>query len=107
MMVESYAVVNGVEGPRTRTPLPLLVRQDTLYRVRVDVRGSQFTVYVQGQMVTHWSDERLKSGGIGFFSAKGEQARLRWVEVQHQYDALGRLCAFLAPYGLPAREGKQ
>jgi hypothetical protein len=27
------------------------------------------------------------------------------VEVSHQYDALGRLCAYLAPYGIEGRNG--
>jgi hypothetical protein len=39
----------------------------------------------------------LTRGGIGFFSNRGEGARLRWVEVTHQADTLGRLCAALAP----------
>ncbi|MBI3682294.1 MAG: hypothetical protein HY235_18095 [Acidobacteria bacterium] len=104
-IIERYAVIAGKEEVHTRRPLPLQVHTDTLYRVRMDVRGNGFTLSVQGQVVDHWGDDRLKSGGIGFFSAKGEQARLRWVEVSHQYDFLGRLCAFLAPYSLPAREG--
>jgi hypothetical protein len=102
--VERFAVINGKEDRREKLVLPVPVRPDTLYRVRMELRGSAFTLLVQGRLVDHWSDERIKSGGIGFFSGKGEQARLRWVEVTHQYDFLGRLCAFLAPYS-PAREG--
>lgn len=104
-VIERYAVVNGGQSSYHRRPLPLQIRADTLYRVRMDVRGNGFTLLVQGQVVDYWSDDRLKTGGIGFFSAKGEQARLRWVEVSHQYDFLGRLCAFLAPYSLPAKDG--
>jgi hypothetical protein len=104
-IIERYAVINGKQSSYHRRPLPLQIHADTLYRVRVDVRGNGFTLLVQGQVVDYWSDDRLKTGGIGFFSAKGEQARLRWVEVSHQYDFLGRLCAFLAPYSLPAKDG--
>lgn len=104
-IIERYAVINGKESSLQRRPLPLQVRADMLYRVRMDVRGGGFTLSVEGQIVDYWSDERLKSGGIGFFSGKGELARLRWVEVSHQYDFLGRLCAFLAPYSVPAKEG--
>ncbi|MCC6367985.1 MAG: hypothetical protein IT165_31050 [Bryobacterales bacterium] len=104
-IIERYAVVNGKQSSHYRRPLPLQIHADTLYRIRVDVRGNGFTLLVQGQVVDYWSDDRLKTGGIGFFSAKGEQARLRWVEVSHQYDFLGRLCAFLAPYSLPAKDG--
>lgn len=76
------------------------VRQDTIYRVRVDVRSSDFITTVQGQVVDVFSDDRLARGGVGFFSEASEDARLRWVEVSHQYDMLGRLCAYLVPYNV-------
>jgi hypothetical protein len=100
-----YAVINGKEGPHVHKPLPLTVRPDILYRVLVDVRGSDFTIMAQGQVVDFWTDNRLERGGVGFFATRGERARLRWVEVSHQYDALGRVCAYLAPFGLEARNG--
>jgi hypothetical protein len=100
-----YAVINGKEGPHVDKPLPMTVRNDMLYRVQVNVRGSDFTIMAQGQIVDFWSDSRLRQGGIGFFCSRGERARLRWVEVSHQYDALGRLCAYLAPYGIEGRNG--
>jgi hypothetical protein len=100
-----YAVINGKEGPHTDKPLPITVRPDMLYRIQVNTRGSDFTIMAQGQVVDFWSDNRLSHGGVGFFSNRGERARLRWVEVSHQYDALGRLCAYLAPYGIEGRNG--
>ncbi len=80
------------------------VTRDSLYRVLMEVRQENYVLTVQGQIVDSWSEPRLKSGGVGFFSAKGELARLRWVGVWHQYDTLGRLCAFLAPYSISDRE---
>jgi hypothetical protein len=100
-----YAVINGREGPRVEKPLPITVRADSLYRVLVDVRGGDFTIMAQGQIVDFWSDRRLSHGGVGFFCNRGERARVRWVEVSHQYDTLGRLCAYLAPYGMESRNG--
>jgi hypothetical protein len=100
-----YAVINGKEGPHIEKPLPLTVRKDMLYRVMLNVQGSDFTIIAQGQVVDFWSDDRLKRGGVGFFCGRGEKARLRWVEVSHQYDTLGRLCAYLAPYGIEGRNG--
>ena len=97
-----YAVIDGKEGKHISKPLPLTVRADMLYRVMIDVHGSDFTIMAQGQVVDFFSDKRLKIGGVGFFCDRGEKARLRWVEVSHQYDALGRLCAYLAPYGMDA-----
>jgi hypothetical protein len=95
-----YAVINGRAGSRVEKPLPLTARPDMFYRVAVDVRGGDFTIRVQDQIVDFWSDNRLRRGGVGFFCERGERARLRWVEVTHQYDMLGKLCAFLAPYGM-------
>jgi len=100
-----YAVVDGKEGPHTRVSIPLTVANDTLYRVKTTVRGSSFTVSVQGLVVDTWNEDRLRRGGVGFFSPKGEQSLLRWVTVTHQYDTLGKLCAYLAPLSIPSRKG--
>lgn len=100
-----YTVINGKESSRVEKPLPLTVRPDMLYRVEVNVHGGDFTIMAQGQIVDFWSDNRLQHGGVGFFCNRGERARLHWVEVSHQYDALGRLCAYLAPYGVEGRNG--
>jgi hypothetical protein len=95
-----YAVINGRVSARKSIPLPMQARLDTIYRVRVDVRGSDYVTTVQGQVVDVFSDDRLLRGGVGFFSEPGEDARLRWLEVAHQYDMLGRLCAYLVPYNV-------
>jgi hypothetical protein len=93
-----YAVVNGVADARVDTTVPIDARADTLYRVVMDIHGADFSLSAQGQMIDAWSEPRLPHGGVGFFCARGEESRLRWVQVTHQYDMLGRLCAFLAPY---------
>jgi hypothetical protein len=98
--VVRYRVVGGKESGLVTLPLPISIRPDTVYRVRMDVRGRQFTTYVQGQVVDTFEDDRLTEGGVGFWSPKGDRSLLRWVEVMHQYDYLGRLCALLAPYPL-------
>jgi hypothetical protein len=100
-----YAVIDGKEERHVEKPLQLAARPDTLYRMVVDVRGSDFTIMAQGQLIDFWTDNRLPRGGVGFFCSRGEKARVRWVEVSHQYDALGRLCAYLAPYGFEGRNG--
>ena len=96
-VIQRYAVIDGIQDRVVQMAFPMTGRNDTFLRVRVDVRGQDFTTSVQDQVVDFWSDDRLDRGGVGFFSEKGERARLRWVEVSHQYDALGRLCALLAP----------
>ncbi len=103
--VTRYAVVDGKADSRVDTVAHIDARADQLYRVRMDVHGDDFALSVQGQLVDSWSESRLRRGGIGFFSARGEQSRLRWVQITHQYDMLGRLCAYLAPYNLPDADG--
>ena len=92
-----YAVIHGKEGPRKVKPLPFATRTDMLYRIRLEANGEDFVMLAQDKVVDAWSDGALKKGGVGFFCGKGEQARIRWVEVTHQYDRLGRLCAYLTP----------
>lgn len=102
--LQRYAVIDGHPAEAVQKRLPMQVTPDTLYRVLMETRGPNYVLTVQGQIVDSWTEHRLQSGGVGFFSAKGELARLRWVGVWHQYDALGRLCAFLAPYSISDRE---
>ena len=94
-----YTVIRGKEGPKQHKPLPFATRTDMLYRIRLEAHGQDFVLFAQDQVVDAWSDAVLKKGGVGFFCGKGEQARIRWVEVTHQYDKLGRLCAYLTPGG--------
>lgn len=103
--VTRYAVIGGKEGPHSDLLLPFPVRTDTLYHVRVEVRGPDYTLSIQDRVVDAWSDVRIKAGGVGFFSGKGEESRIRWVQVSHQYDTIGKLCAFLAAYNMESTSG--
>ena len=93
-------VKNGRESKQKLTVLTMNLRTDTIYRVRVDINGSDFTTSVLGQVVDTFTDASHPQGGIGFYGGRGETSRIRWVEVSHQYDTLGRLCAMLVPYEL-------
>ena len=57
-----------------------------------DWPGDSFSVSVNGQLVSAWTDHRLKSGGVGFFADKGEIANLRSIHVIDNQDFLGWLC---------------
>ena len=92
-----YAVIEGRQERPTTLPLPIAIRNDTLYQIRMEVRGDTFTTYLQGQVVDSFSDGRLGIGGIGLFSPNGDRALVRWIAIQHQYDLLGRFCAVIAP----------
>jgi hypothetical protein len=94
--IQRFAVIDGKEVNRKQTILPLTVSADTVYRVSVDVNGDSFTLMVQGRVVDFWSEEQLKAGGAGFFSAKGDQALIQNIRMSHQTDTIGKLFAALA-----------
>lgn len=72
-----YAIVNGEEQPHSQFPLTMPVRIDTLYKVRFDAIGNHFTTWIQDQKVDDWTDERLKTGGVGLYSDRGERISLK------------------------------
>jgi hypothetical protein len=72
-----YSVINGKENTHTQVMLPMEVKMDTIYNVRIDVNGSKFTTYVQDKLVDYWTDDQIKTGGTGFFSEKGEFAQIK------------------------------
>jgi hypothetical protein len=76
-----YLVANGRQTQVGRVPVDQDVRLDTLYSVRVDVQGPRFTTYVQGQQVDSWTDDQLKSGGVGFLNERDERGRVKSVSV--------------------------
>jgi len=72
-----FAVINGEEGAHTQLPLPMKVRRDTMYKIRMDAVGNHFTTYVMDEKVDDWTDERVKTGGVGLYSERGEVATLK------------------------------
>ena len=103
--ITRYAVINGQAQKQVNTVAAINARPDMLYRVSLNISESTYLLTLQGIVVDTWTEPRLKTGGVGFFSARGEESRLRWVQVTHQYDMLGRLCAYLAPYNIPNTNG--
>jgi len=91
-----YPVIDGNKGSRVLTPLRMMVHANTPYRVTMDVKGDRYRTFIEGQEADFWTDDRLKTGGIGFFSDAGERARVYWVKLESHGDFLGRICGFLS-----------
>lgn len=89
--IERFVMVGGREVDRVRLPIPVSIRPDTLYRVRVRVKGDAFSTFVDGQVIDTWKDRRLRKGGIGFFAEKGELASVRWVSLSEADSFFSRL----------------
>ncbi len=92
-----YQVVDGKKESRGETPVQVMMHNNRPYRVEVDVKGNQFLTSIEGQLVDTWSDDRLKSGGVGFFTEGSEKARLYWMKITKNSDFLGKLCSILVP----------
>jgi len=72
-----YAVIGGEELPHSQFPLNMPVRIDTMYKIRFDAVGDHFTTWVQDQKVDDWTDTRLKTGGVGLYSDRGESRTIK------------------------------
>ncbi len=105
MALVRYEVMGGQAGQRVQVPLRVMLYSQAPFRVLLRVNGSDFTTFINGQLVDFWGDDRLKVGGVGFFGEKQDRARLYWVRIAHQDDLLGRLCSFLAPSNLESSDG--
>lgn len=67
LSVEHFAVYQGVEGPHASKVLLLGETTTNLaVHVKMDVSGSTFKLYLEGNAADSWSDNRLAAGGLGF-----------------------------------------
>lgn len=83
MELIKYTVVQGRETEIGRVPVDMAARNDTVFNVRMDVRGSKFSTFVQGQPVDVWTDEQIKSGGVGFLNERAERARIKSAAISY------------------------
>ena len=78
-----FAVVNGEEQPHRLVSIaePLVVGQPV--RIRLDVRGQNFSTQVNGRPVDVWIDNQIAEGTVGFSNESGERAVIRTVQVSY------------------------
>jgi hypothetical protein len=78
-----FAVVDGEEQPHRlihlREPLPA----GQPVQIRLDVRGQNFAIQVNGRPVDVWIDNQLPEGTVGFSNETGERAVIRTVKVSY------------------------
>ncbi len=72
-----FAVIDGHEEPRVRVPLSLAAQENTVYRVRLEAVGDHFSTWIQDQKADEFTDGRIKTGGVGLYSERGESALLK------------------------------
>lgn len=94
--LERFVRAAGGDFGRVSTPLSFNLLERVEYNVAVKVRGSQFTVTIDGQLADVWADERLRRGGVGFFSERGDASVIRWVELTERDSRVGRALGYFA-----------
>jgi hypothetical protein len=83
LILTRFAVIRGVEDSHIQVSLPQ-VSSAGLLKVRLDAKGSRFTIRVQNQVVADWQDDRLKTGGAGFLNERDERGQVESVQISFQ-----------------------
>jgi hypothetical protein len=76
-----FAVVHGFESRLEQKSLPIKARPDTIYNVKLEASGPHFSVYIQGEPVDLWTDNRIKAGALGFMNEANESGRTNSVRI--------------------------
>lgn len=97
-----YVMLNGHEWDRVQLPLPITLERGSDYRVRVSVQEDRFVTYLNGQVISSWSDSRLSRGGVGFFADQDDQQQVAWVSISERDSFMGRMLAHFGLFVLPA-----
>ena len=97
-----YLVMNGRESDRVQLPLPLTLERGGNYRVRMSVQDDRFITYLNGQVISSWSDKRLHRGGVGFFDDADDPQHVAWISLSERDSILGRVLAHFSLIVFPA-----
>ena len=83
VVLYKYMVLKGRQVQVGRVPIDVPVKNDTVFSIRVDVRGPKFNTYVQGQPVDVWTDDQIRSGGVGFLNERSERGKIKSVALSY------------------------
>jgi hypothetical protein len=100
-----YAMINGHEWDRVQLPLPLTLERGASYRVRVSVQDDHFITYLNGQVISSWSDKRLLRGGVGFFQDVDDPQKVAWINVSERDSFLGKMLSHFSLIAPPSMNG--
>jgi hypothetical protein len=96
-----YAVINGHESAPVKLPLPLSLQRGVDYRVRMTVQDDHFITYLNGQVISSWTDSVLKRGGVGFFEDQNDPQAVDWISVSERDSFMGRMLAYFSLFVIP------
>jgi hypothetical protein len=78
--VERFAVLRGIEKSRTQRVVALAAKNPSL-RAALDVTGPLFRLYLEGTLVSQWTESRLTAGGLGFLEEAGRPSEVQSVRI--------------------------
>jgi hypothetical protein len=96
-----YVMLNGQERDRVQLPLPLTIERGENYRVMVSVQDDRFITYLNGQVISSWTDKHLSRGGVGFFSDNDDQQKVAWVNVSERDSFVGKMLSHFGLFVVP------
>lgn len=96
-----YVMMNGREWDRVQLPIPVTLERGGSYRVRVSVQDDRFITYLNGQVISSWSDARLHRGGVGFFADDDDPQKVAWVSLSERDSFLGKMLAHFSLIVMP------
>jgi hypothetical protein len=80
ILVEHFAVLRGVEKSRGQRTLTLPGNGATL-EAAINIAGPVFRLYLEGTLVSQWTDSRLTSGGLGFLEEGSRPVKVQSVRI--------------------------
>jgi hypothetical protein len=78
--IERFAAIKGVEKSRVQRVLTLPGKDPSL-RVATEIAGPMFRIYLNGNLVSQWTDSRLPDGGVGFLEESRQTVGLQSVRI--------------------------
>lgn len=94
-----FSVIQGQESRRQHLPLPLQISKGSFYEYEVRAVGDRILTIVGGRVVDQWRDARFRTGGVGFFSERGDKSSIRWAKLQEGESLSDKLRSYLT-FGL-------
>lgn len=99
-----YVMLNGREYDHIQFPIPVTLKRGEDYHVRVTVQDDRFITYLNGKMISSWTDKRLLRGGVGFFNNRNDPQKVEWVSLSERDSFLGRLLGHFALFVMPGQQ---
>ncbi len=98
-----YSLVDGREFDRLQIPVNVTLERGTEYRITMSVQDDHFITYLNGQVISKWTDNKIKQGGVGFFDDPSDPQKVAWVSLSERDSFLGRMLAHFSLFVVPGQ----